>query len=293
MVTSEKLTAVELADTRPADVKLADAKLAEAEPVDAKLADVKPAEAERVDAKLADTKLTDVKDVIAFLAQRFPKCFSAEGETKPLKIGIFKDLAEQVTDQEVLSRTRLRQALRRYTSSWRYLKCVAKGGLRIDLNGEQGAALEADHIEYAAKALEQSKARFEKNRKALKDNLKNKKSYKKSQNDTGESDKKKVKLGRGQQRADNNKGLASATAIDKGGRKHKKRDKSSDKRPVVQTVELLPLPEDKRTSGTPVLVKFGNSPVLGVIKEVNKGDVHVELNSGMVIRTRLESLFLA
>lgn len=37
-------------------------------------------------------KLNSSKEVIAFLAERFPLCFSAEGEARPLKIGIFQDL---------------------------------------------------------------------------------------------------------------------------------------------------------------------------------------------------------
>lgn len=35
-------------------------------------------------------KLNSSKEVIAFLAERFPHCFSAEGEARPLKIGIFR-----------------------------------------------------------------------------------------------------------------------------------------------------------------------------------------------------------
>ena len=41
-------------------------------------------------------KLNSSKEVIAFLAERFPQCFSAEGEARPLKIGIFQDLSEWV-----------------------------------------------------------------------------------------------------------------------------------------------------------------------------------------------------
>lgn len=35
-------------------------------------------------------KLNSSKEVIAFLVERFPHCFSAEGEARPLKIGIFR-----------------------------------------------------------------------------------------------------------------------------------------------------------------------------------------------------------
>lgn len=41
-------------------------------------------------------KLNSSKEVIAFLAERFPQCFSAEGEARPLKVGIFQDLVARV-----------------------------------------------------------------------------------------------------------------------------------------------------------------------------------------------------
>lgn len=244
-------------------------------------------------------KLTDVKDIIAFLAEKFPKCFSVEGEVKPLKIGIFKELADQVADDDVVSRTQLRQALRRYTSSWRYLKCVAKGGLRIDLQGEQGAELEADHIDHAAKALEESKAKFEKSRK----NLKDKKIYKKSQKETGETTDKQAKFNSSKEHSDKlgtDSAVAGKNVTAKAGKRHDKKTtnkgaghKSANEKRVSQPVELKPLTDAQKCEGSAVLVKFGNSPVPGTIKEVAKGEVHVQLNSGMVIKTKLENLFSA
>lgn len=64
-------------------------------------------------------KLTNSKEVIAYIAERFPKCFTVEGEAKPLKIGIFQDLAERLEGDDKVSKTQLRTALRQYTSSWR------------------------------------------------------------------------------------------------------------------------------------------------------------------------------
>ena len=49
-------------------------------------------------------KLNSSKEVIAFLAERFPQCFSAEGEARPLKIGIFQDLVERVGGEMNLSK---------------------------------------------------------------------------------------------------------------------------------------------------------------------------------------------
>ncbi|MBT1136468.1 hypothetical protein JR040_38010, partial [Pseudomonas sp. PAH14] len=48
---------------------------------------------------------------MAFLAERFPHCFSAEGEARPLKIGIFQDLVDRVAGEMNLSKTQLRSAL--------------------------------------------------------------------------------------------------------------------------------------------------------------------------------------
>ena len=78
-------------------------------------------------------KLNSSKEVIAFLAERFPHCFSAEGEARPLKIGIFQDLVDRVAGEMNLSKTQLRSALRLYTSSWRYLYGVKPGATRVDL----------------------------------------------------------------------------------------------------------------------------------------------------------------
>ncbi|MGA8120929.1 RNA chaperone ProQ [Rouxiella badensis] len=106
-------------------------------------------------------KLNSSKEVIAFLAERFPLCFSAEGEARPLKIGIFQDLVERVQGEENLSKTQLRSALRLYTSSWRYLYGVKVGAQRVDLDGNACGVLEEQHVEHARKQLEEAKARVQ------------------------------------------------------------------------------------------------------------------------------------
>ncbi|PLK58450.1 RNA chaperone ProQ, partial [Candidatus Palibaumannia cicadellinicola] len=106
------------------------------------------------------SKLNSNKKVIAFLTQHFPLCFTSVGETRPLKIGIFKDLVEWVQSQDTLSKTKLRSALRLYTSSWRYLYGIKHGVQRVDLNGHSCGELKAEHIEYARKQLEEVKARI-------------------------------------------------------------------------------------------------------------------------------------
>lgn len=106
-------------------------------------------------------KLNSSKEVIAFLAERFPQCFSAEGEARPLKVGIFQDLVERVGGEMNLSKTQLRAALRLYTSSWRYLYGVKPGAVRVDLDGNPCGELEEQHVAHARQQLEEAKARVQ------------------------------------------------------------------------------------------------------------------------------------
>lgn len=111
-------------------------------------------------------KLNSSKEVIAFLAERFPHCFSAEGEARPLKIGIFQDLVDRVQGEMSLSKTQLRSALRLYTSSWRYLYGIKAGATRVDLDGNACGVLDEQHVEHARKQLEEAKARVQAQREA-------------------------------------------------------------------------------------------------------------------------------
>lgn len=106
-------------------------------------------------------KLNSVKEVIAFLAERFPLCFSAEGEARPLKIGIFQDVVMRLQGEETLSKTQLRSALRLYTSSWRYLYGVKIGAQRVDLDGNPCGELEQQHVDHARQQLAEAKARVQ------------------------------------------------------------------------------------------------------------------------------------
>ena len=100
------------------------------------------------------------------MAEKFPLCFILEGEAKPLKIGLFQDLAEALQDDERVSKTQLRQALRQYTSNWRYLHGCREGAVRVDLQGNPAGVLEAEHVIHAAQQLADAKARVAEKRKA-------------------------------------------------------------------------------------------------------------------------------
>ena len=103
-------------------------------------------------------KLTNNKEIIAYLAEKLPLCFSLEGEAKPLKIGLFQDLSEALKDDERVSKTQLRHALRQYTSNWRYLHGCKVGAVRVDLQGNPAGELEQEHADHAAQQLAEAKA---------------------------------------------------------------------------------------------------------------------------------------
>lgn len=101
-----------------------------------------------------------IKEVIACLCDKFPSCFIAEGEAKPLKIGIFQDLSEALTSSENLSNSLIRQALRSYTKSWRYLHACREGAVRVGLDGQEAGVVDAQQAEHAQQTLANEKAAY-------------------------------------------------------------------------------------------------------------------------------------
>ncbi len=207
-------------------------------------------------------KLKDINEVLNYLFTEFPACFKQKDGIKPLKVGIFKDIAERIEGDERVSKTQVRQALRKYTSNWRYLEAVTKNEFRVDLDGNDAEKIEQEHIEHATKALEESRAKFAKRKKVQKDG--EKKSYKKKP-------------------FSNDKNTAKGTKFSSNGTKKEKQPRRSTK------VEALPSEAVKVNAE--VKVKLGQALVKGTITEVNKDDIHVVLVTGMQVKTKADSLF--
>ena len=211
-------------------------------------------------------KLKDINEVLEFLFKEFPNCFKKKDGIKPLKVGIFKDVAERIEGSEVVSKTQVRQALRKYTSNWRYLEAVTKNEFRVDLDGNDAEKVEQEHIEHAQKALEESRAKMAKRKKPQRPRQQDgdTKSYKKKPH--------------GQSRSN-----------DKGAR--------VSNRPAAQQVKrssgkVEPLPASEVKVNNKVKVKLGQALVNATITEVNKDEVHVELVTGMQVKTKADSLFI-
>ncbi|WP_100657362.1 RNA chaperone ProQ [Alteromonas flava] len=206
-------------------------------------------------------KLANSKEVIAFLAEKFPNCFSVSGQAKPLKVGIFQDLAEALQDEPKVSKTLLRSSLRHYTNSWRYLESVVVGAHRVDLAGEHDAEIEAEHAEHAQKQLAESKALAAEKRKDQKRTPKKR------------SDKPR------QGKSEKSNGIKKTGTSSPNTRSNK---------PTPQK-----LTTDDMVVGTKVTVKLGKVPMPAVITEVAKDGIHVQLDTGMVVKVAENALRLA
>jgi ProP effector len=216
-----------------------------------------------------EIKRTSTKDIIAYLTEKFPQCFSIKGQVKPLKIGIFQDLAERLKDDETVSKTRLRQALRHYTSSWRYLKVIKAGAFRIDIDGESVSEIDDEQANYASKTLKESQEKFG-NKKAVHPDNKKVKNVESKLNTSINAkvvDKKR----------DVNKFKSVKSVI-------KKTSKKS-------SLPLKPVESATIKLGDNVIVQLGNSPMKATIIEISGKDINVQLDSGMIIKTQLKNIY--
>ncbi|HDM8048146.1 TPA: RNA chaperone ProQ [Vibrio fluvialis] len=202
-------------------------------------------------------KLKNSKEVIAYIAECFPNCFTLEGEAKPLKIGIFQDLAERLSEDSKVSKTQLRAALRQYTSSWRYLHGVKAGAVRVDLDGNACGVLEEQHVEHAKAALAESKARVDARRKE-----------------------------QGKKVREDAKAKPKAAKKPQARRPQQKASPKADKKPV----ETRALTADELNVGKEVNVNMGKGNMAATIVEINKEDVRVQLGNGLQMVVKAEHL---
>lgn len=220
-------------------------------------------------------KLNSSKEVIAFLAERFPHCFSAEGEARPLKIGIFQDLVDRVQGEMSLSKTQLRSALRLYTSSWRYLYGIKAGATRVDLDGNACGVLDEQHVEHARKQLEEAKARVQ----AQREQQKAKK--REAGEESGERRSRKPAPRKAAEGDAAHKPRPQAPRS-QAARAASQERKPAPRKPITDTSTLQP--------GQNIKVKAGKSAMDATVLEVSKDGVRVQLASGMAMIVRAEHL---
>jgi len=196
-------------------------------------------------------KLTNNKEIIAYLAEKFPLCFSLEGEAKPLKIGLFQDLSEALKDDERVSKTQLRHALRQYTSNWRYLYGCKVGAVRVDLQGNPAGELEQEHADHAAQQLAEAKALVAQKRAA-------------------------------------EKAAKPATEKKRPARRTPKQGERTARKPklALTSVNMAELQE-----GQLVKVKVGDRAQNAKVLEFSNESARVELDNGLVVNVTADRLF--
>lgn len=204
-------------------------------------------------------KFTNNKQIIAFLTEQFPACFIVGTEpTKPLKIGIFQELAARLETETRVSKTQLRGALRQYTMSWRYLHCVKTGVKRIDLDGVEGDEVSQEHADHAQLSLKESKE------KAF-------------------ANKKKTETAKAPARAPKKVNVPE---------RKKEERKKVVKQPEIDLSQYKEAKHDELKVNQLVKVLLGKSPVSATVLEILKEEVQVQLNSGMVVKVKAKHLIV-
>ena len=225
-------------------------------------------------------KLNSSKVGIAFLAERFPHWFSAEGEARPLKIGIFQDLVARVEGEMNLSKTQLRSALRLYTSSWRYLYGIKAGATRVDLDGNACGELDEQHVQHARQQLEEAKARVQAQRAEQQAKRREAAAAAGEQEGAPRRERKprpqprRKPEGSEQRKPRNSERPAAAKAP---------RPEREEKFTPVSDVSELSV-------GQSLKVKAGNNAMDATVLEITKDGVRVQLTSGMSMIVRAEHL---
>ncbi|QIW16547.1 RNA chaperone ProQ [Pasteurellaceae bacterium RH1A] len=208
------------------------------------------------EAENTKTSMTS-KEAIAYLVQKFPLCFSLEGEAKPLKIGLFQDLATALENEDI-SKTTLRQALRVYTMGWRYLAACQADAVRVDLEGNPAGVVDAQQAEHAAQSLAEAKAAYAQRRE--------------------------------EQRKAERKAFFKKKAREE---KAQARPAHKAKKPAPQKAaeNLTALDSSKVVKGQAVKVLVGSQSQAATILDVEKQGVRVQLATGLTVTVSQDRLF--
>ena len=275
-------------------------------------------------------KIAKVRSDVDFLCEHFPVSFIKEGREdaspRPLRIGIFNDLVERVAAIDPdFSKSRIRAALRVYTTRWNYLECVKAGVPRIDIDGNEVDVVSQEHADYAAKEYQESRARYE---AVLAERKKNRRPFFRKKNaEEGAGDQERDgEQNRSRRRNDGDKAGGERTGgerkfrgrgdrNDRNGRNGRgdKNDRASggerlarksfrpegasakpaaDEKPLGSRPreEFAPLPQENIVPGLEVRVLWGSGSVPATVREVVRDKVTVELSMGMVVKVSSDQI---
>lgn len=108
----------------------------------------------------SDQNASEVKLILAEIRKRFP----VFAQFQPLKIGIHRDIHRQMPE---FSQRLLCSAIKRHTKDKRYLRNVAKGGSRFDLDSTPNGVVPPEHQKRAEVLLKRIILCYQENNKRL------------------------------------------------------------------------------------------------------------------------------
>lgn len=138
---------------------------------------------ENIESNQESKRVENIKKTLDILYQVFPKTFIKDGDCKPLKVGIFEDLKEKISSDDannLLSHTKIRQAIRMYTTKLKYLYSIKEGVKRVDLDGNDCGECTLEHQEHAQMSIQE-----------IQNKIKPKKTFKKPTNKANNNFRKK------------------------------------------------------------------------------------------------------
>ena len=195
-----------------------------------------------------------------------------------LKIVIFRDIVSRITEEDGISKTQLRTALRMYTSSWRYLYGVKEGAKRVDLDGNDCGDLEAEHVEHARTQLTEAKARVQAQR------------AQKREQDGEKKPRPADKAAADSRRSRTDKPKAPRTGKAPSPKSADAPRKPRAPRPESQS-ELTPITDIQALKvGQQLKVTVGSGVMDAQVLEITKDGVRVQLPSGLAMIVRAEHL---
>ena len=104
-------------------------------------------------------KEIEAKKARAWLIERFPAVFTEQGEIHPLAIGTFEQVVKIAKEEEGPPKKDLREAIRFWTHWPKYLRAIANGKVRRNLDGSESEPVKPSEQEYAQTLLDKHNQR--------------------------------------------------------------------------------------------------------------------------------------
>ena len=110
---------------------------------------------EKINAKQKYEAKTARKAALEWLKHHFPEVFDTTNQIRPLKCGIMQDILQYIDENNIniISKSKLRQAVVQFTRSLEYLTCLKAQEMRVDLYGNATVPVTEEDSQNAAQKI--------------------------------------------------------------------------------------------------------------------------------------------